>query len=169
MAMNWFAAEKPVQEILAMTKFVDQAKIDAHFRFFIQPNALVIQISKLPQGFSSEEFINLLTDIASKTATFPILKKTYHSVTLAKGKETKFVFRGEAWKELAAMHEKSPRDRAMFLIDHLYLSEGQAALDQKEDRMEYLYFQKEQALLNFLETFLDVEKKSSSSLELPQI
>ncbi len=163
-AMNWFAAEKPVREVLAMTKLDGETKINAHFRFFVQPNILVVQISKLPQRLSGDGFIDLLTDIASKTATIPLLNITYHGVDLVKEGETKFVLRGEAWKELAAMRVESSRYRAMFLINNLYLSGGQVALNQSEDRMEYLYFLKEQTLRNFLGTFLNLEKDPLNSI-----
>ncbi|MBI4026609.1 MAG: FHA domain-containing protein [Verrucomicrobia bacterium] len=150
---NWWTVHRPLVLALDAFEFKDAVHIQGHYRHFCRPGSIIIHITALPAGISGEQFTNLLTSLAGATRSQALTGSPYYSVELARGWATRYVLRGEAWKELARQKDLPAPKRAELLVNNLYLPDGKPALKEQSDNLWTLKEQREKTFNAFFETF----------------
>lgn len=155
--MNWLGAAIPARKAVADAGLEGRAVVAAHCNYYVQPGSLVLDFVRLPADLTSEQFIDLLTALARRNPTSTLFWTKYDSVAFVKEGAVRYRLRGDAWEALARMKGEPAGFRAMTIVNYLYDAKGKAALDQKEDRMEFLHGQKVKTLRDFLGSFIQLE------------
>ena len=160
--LNWWLVDRPLVSAIANSEFKDSVKVHGHYRLLVRPSGIVIRFGEIPGDVSGEKFVDMLTALAVATQEQAFTGATYTSIELARGGEVQFMFRGEAWKELAVERSLPIPKRAMLLVENLYLPDGKQALREQSDNLRILFEQKEKLFTVFYQTF--VGKSATPSL-----
>jgi hypothetical protein len=156
--MNWLMLDLPLNYAISHSEFKGQVKLRAHFRYGVQINGLVIHINHISPDMSGAKFVNMLTILANSSRNIPIIGMPFHSVNLAKGWNTQYVFRGQVWEELARERTLPPMNRAFLLVNNLYLPNGKPALGEQSDNLLMLQTQKQKCFNDFYATMVKSQK-----------
>ncbi len=143
-----------MKSALVGTEFQGVVKVGAHYAYFVQPRALMLQLNEVPAGMNNEKFVDMLTALAVRTQEQPITGMTYFVVKLQKGSTIKYVLRGEAWKELANERNGTSKQRAFLLINNLYFPDGRLVVGTESDNLSEAYSRKTDRFIEFCRTFI---------------
>ncbi|MBI4024030.1 MAG: hypothetical protein HY360_03560 [Verrucomicrobia bacterium] len=147
--LNWLLIQRPMTSAIARSEFKNSVKVSGHYGFYVSPIVLMIQLQEIPAGMSGEKLMDLLSTLAVATRS-----SVFHTVALVKGKDVKYVMRGEVWSELAHQRAEPAPIRAKLLVSNLYLPNGKQALSDQSDNLAILHEQKNKLFLVFYETFV---------------
>ncbi len=148
--LNWFGAHRPLVLAIEESSFRDLVELRGHYGQYIKPSTLVIEFFKLPQNMSSDQWIELLTMLASTVQK----KRTFRDVQIVSQTNIKYVFKGEIWNALANKNALTVSQRKAFLADHLYFSNGKLALAQPSEDTSILEGQRDWIFSAFYEAFV---------------
>lgn len=159
--LNWLVLDLPVRHAIARSEFRDQVKVHAHFRYYVQVNGVVVNFGEISDKMSGAKLVDMMTVVANASRSIPLFGMSYHSVSVMKGGQDKYVFHGDAWKELSNSRGLPPMNRAFLIVNNLYLPNGKPAMGEQSDNLFVLQGQKQKCFNEFFTTM--VKNKSSES------
>lgn len=125
-SINYFSISKPTQDILKLDNRNEGISIDAHYKYYVIPQTLTLNLKRVDDGKAPVDIIRALFVIAEG-----LKHKTFNTIELAYNGKTKFILKGDYFKKLGSEYEtQNPMYSLRTLPENLYLPNGEQAYGQ---------------------------------------
>lgn len=119
---NYFLVHRAVQQALESDGRNQGISVNAHYQYFIVPSVLVIDLRKVSDTNSPSDVTRVLLQIAQVQK-----EKTFDQVTLAHRGKSKFMLKGEYFKNLGIeFGQQNPVYTIRTLPENIYNLDGTA-------------------------------------------
>lgn len=125
-SINYFSISKPTQDKLKSDTRNEGISIDAHYKYYIIPQTLTINLSSVDKGKAPVDIVRALFVTAEG-----LKHKTFNTVELANNGKTKFSLKGDYFKQLGTEYgTQNPMYSLRTFPENLFLPNGEPAYDQ---------------------------------------